>query len=389
MRLFGLALLLVLLAAAPPAQPSKYVVTWAMESAVYPANGSGHDFLAVFDISDGHFGHLAAMVPVPVRAQMAHHANYEMPPNHRLFANDFMAGRSYVFDLTDPLKPQVAAAFARAGPYTNPHSFGYLSNGHTLATYQFKGSGDHAAGALVELDAAGGVVRTSDAAAPSVDSFVRPYSVLALESIDRVVTTSADMMPSTISSHVVQIWRLSDLKLLKTVVLPAPAAFHGAAGEDAVEARTLGDDKTVLVVTAKCGLYRLNGLAGEHPSAEMVYDFGYRSCSGVPVVVGNYWLQPSLSGHCITSLDVSNPAHPVESGRLFLGNSAHPHWLAREPGSNRFLITGFGSLLTRITFATVDLHDGKLDISPESIDLDRAWPDGWHGPAIPHATLFD
>lgn len=50
----------------------------------------------------------------------------------------------------------------------------------------------------------------------------------------RVVTGSADMMGAQVS-HVAQVWRLSDLKLLKTLVLPAPPAYYVDPATDASE----------------------------------------------------------------------------------------------------------------------------------------------------------
>jgi len=390
LRYIALALLLLSIAPAPHAQ-TRYLVTWAMESNgdTNMGDGSGHDFLAVYDIGAAHFGALVAMLPVPTRAHMAHHANYVLPPNRMLFANDFMQGESYVFDLRDPRKPRIAASFKDAGAYAYPHSFAALSNGDMLAAYQQTGHGDTAAGALVELDRNGRMIRGSAAADPKADTFIRPYSVLVLEKIDRVVTTSADMMPSTSVSHVVQVWRLSDLKLLKSVVLPKPKTYNGVAAEDPDEARLLPDGQTVLVKTATCGLFRMNGLRGISPSATFVYDFGYRACPSVPLVIGHYWLQPSMSGHTITALDVSDSSHPFQAGYLNLGPTARPHWMARELGTNRFVITGVGSLLNKITFAEIDPRTGALRLDPRSITLNKAtWPDGWKGRAIPHATLF-
>lgn len=137
MRYIALALLLLAVIPAPPAQ-SRYLVAWAMESngTTNRGDGSGHDFLAVYDIGASHFGALVAMLPVPTRAHMAHHADYVLPPNRMLFANDFLQGESYVFDLRNPRKPRIAASFRDAGLYTYPHSFAALSNGDTLATYQ-------------------------------------------------------------------------------------------------------------------------------------------------------------------------------------------------------------------------------------------------------------
>ena len=142
-----------------------------------------------------------------------------------------------------------------AAGYTHPHSFAALSNGNVLATYQIKGNADEP-GALVELDDRGNVVKATSAAAPDIDENIRPYSVLAIESLDRVVTTSAPMPPlnTKAPTSVVQIWRLSDLTLLKTIPLSkAPFTTSGATYSD--DALLLDDGKTVLVKTATCGLF--------------------------------------------------------------------------------------------------------------------------------------
>jgi hypothetical protein len=279
------------------------------------------------------------------------------------------------------------ASFAGAGPYTHAHSFARLPDGHTLATYQFKGEPDVAAGALVEFDETGKVVRASDAADAAVEPFIRPYSLLALPKIDRVVTTSAPMLSTQQSSHVFQVWRLSDLKLLKTVLLPKPAHYADAVSKSASEARQLEDGKTVLIVTATCGLYRISDLTSASPRARFVYDFGYRSC-GVPTVVGHYWIQTAMSGHALVSLDVSDPSRPMEAGRLMLDADALPHWVSREPQGNRIVVTGFGSLATHAIFARVNRTNGTLVLDSRRIDFDRHWPDGWNGPAMPHGSLF-
>lgn len=388
-------LAMALAGAAPtPAVAKSYLYVWAMEThdpstAMPPASSMGHAFLAVFDVTRGaaHFGKLVAMLPVGGRAQMAHHTNYDLPSDGRLFASDYMSGDNYVFDVRDPAKPKLSTTFGSAGPYTHAHSFERLTNGHTLIAYQFKGDPDRQAGALVEVDAEGRVVRASDASDPAVDSFIRPYSVLALPKIDRVVTTSADMLPHDQKSHVIQVWRLSDLKLVKTVRLPEAPHYADAVSRSASEARLLDDGNTVLAVTGGCGLYRLEGLAGTNPAATFVYDFGDRMC-GVPVVVGHYWIQTTMSGHSLTSLDVSDPSSPKEAGRLVLKSDYLPHWVSREPGGTRIAITGFGLLATHLLFATVNSRTGALKLEPQQIDFDRRWPDGWVGPAMPHAAVF-
>lgn len=389
-----------LIAAAAPAS-SQYLFVWAMEAshprtadtAMTPADiaarrdrlGLGNDFLAVFDIGGGpSFGKLVAMLPVG-EAVMAHHTNYADPPNGVLYANDWFGNSSYVFDLRDPVHPRLARKFSSIGAFGYPHSFVYLSNGNTLATFQYSGGFNHAAGGLVEFDPQGRVVRTASAIVPGRPN-IRPYSLAVDEKLNRVVTGSADMMGAQ-PSHVAQVWRLSDLKLIKTLPLPPQPDWLYDTAADSSEPRLLADGKTVVVPTFNCGLFLVQNLAGDNPSLQHVYDFGYRTCE-VPVVVGNFLVEAMQSGHAIVSLDMHDPEHPREVSRILLPPDEYPHWLALEPGGNRLVITGYGALDTKVRFATIDRRIGKLTLESDVINFTRAWPDGWNGSAIPHGAVF-
>ena len=95
-----------------------------------------------------------------------------------------------------------------------------------------------------------------------------------------------------------------------------------------------------------------------------------------------------MSGHSLISVDVGDLSHVKEVGRLTLGDEELPHWISKEPGGNRIVITGFGALSTHVLFATIDPKSGALSVDPRRIDFDRQWPDGWNGPAMPHGSLF-
>lgn len=389
------------LSVAAASVPSHYLFVWAMQAkhpqavsmmmkpADIPAGrsklGLGKDFLAVFDIAPGPaFGKLVATLPVGDAVQ-AHHTNYAEPPDHILYANDWLANDTFVFDLHDPVHPRLLRKFGSIGDFGYPHSFAYLPNGNTLATFQYSGGFNHAAGGLVEFDPQGRVVRTASAVAAGHPN-IRPYSITVDAKLDRVVTSSADMMAAQVS-HVAQVWRLSDLKLLKTMPLPeAPDWIYDTAA-DASEPRLLADGETVVMPTFNGGLFLVRNLAGEDPSLQHVYDFGYRTCE-VPVVVGDYLVETMQSGHAIASVDMRDPEHPREVSRILLPPDEYPHWLAVEPGGDRLAITGYGALNTRVRFATIDRGTGKLTLDATTIDMTRAWPDGWQGSAIPHGVVF-
>ena len=386
-------------AAAPVA--SRYLFVWAMEakrpqastqeltSPDLPAwrskRGLGKDFLAVFDVQPGPaFGKLVTMLPAG-NAAMAHHTSYEEPPDDVLYANDWIANRTYVFDLRDPRHPRLERKFGGIGGYSYPHSFVHLSDGDTLATFQYSGGFNRAAGGLVELDPQGRIVRSASAAVPGHPN-VRPYSLAVAEKLGRVVTGSADMMGAQVS-HVAQVWRLPDLKLIATMPLPPQPDWYYDTAADSSEPRVLADGNTVVVPTFNCGLFLVRDLASAHPTLRHIYDFGYRTCE-VPVVVGDYMVETMQSGHALASLDLRDPEHPHEVSRILLPPDEYPHWVALEPGGDRLVITGYGALSTRVRFATIDRHTGGLTLQPAVIDLTRAWPDGWHGSAVPHGAVF-
>ncbi|MDE2148663.1 MAG: hypothetical protein KGJ55_02270 [Gammaproteobacteria bacterium] len=396
-----LVLTLPLIAEAAPGS-SHYLFVWAMEAqhphastlmldtpadlaARRTAFGLGNDFLAVFDVRPGPaFGKLVAMLPVGEAVQ-AHHTNYAEPSNDVLYANDWLGNSTYVFDLRDPLHPRLLRKFGSVGAFGYPHSFVYLANGNTLATFQYSGGFNHAAGGLVEFDPQGRVVRTVSAEVPGHPD-IRPYSLSVVANSDRVVTGSADMMAAQVS-HVVQVWRLSDLKLIKTMQLPPAPDWIYDTATDSSEPRVLADGKTVLVPTFNCGLFLVRNLASDKPTLQHVYDFGYRMCE-VPVVAGDFLVETMQSGHAIVSLDVHDPEHPHEVSRVLLPPDEYPHWLALEPDGDRLAITGYGALAAKVRFATIDRRTGKLTLEPDTINFTRAWPDGWKGSAMPHGAVF-
>jgi hypothetical protein len=380
---------------AEPRAGSRYLFAWAGD-----ADGRESDFLAVIDVDPRSptYASVVATLPVGATGSRPHHTEYAMPATGELWANGFAAGRTFRFDLRDPTSPRLAGSFGDAGPFGHPHSFARLPNGHILATFQRRvTSGPAVTGGLVEFDTAGRIVRQADAAVPAIDSGVRPYSLAVVPALDRVVTTATDMHLET-RSRAVQVWRLSDLTLLRTILLPP-----GPRGDEnalTAEPRVLADGRTVLVNTFTCGLYRLLGLAGDTPSAEWVYSRPWREppfCA-VPVVAGRFWLQPSGPDHAILSLDVSDPGRPREVGRLTLEPDEIPHWLALEPNGDRVVITGYRAIESRVLLARLDRSTGALHLDSTfttpgagrpGVEFGREqWPHGPTGRAIPHGAVF-
>jgi hypothetical protein len=379
----------------PHAATSRFLFVWAGD-----ADRRESDFLAVIDIDprSANYASVLATLPVGVAGTRPHHTEYEMPATGVLWANGFDAGQTFRFDLRDPTRPHLVGSVGDAGPFSHPHSYARLSNGNVLATFQRRAdTGQAETGGLVEFDADGRVVRYADAAVPTIDSGVRPYSLAVVPALDRVVTTATDMHLRA-RSRAVQVWRLSDLALLQTILLPPGP--RGDENSMTAEPRVLADGRTVLVNTFTCGLYQLHGLAGDTPSAEWVYSTPWREAPycAVPVVAGHFWLQTSGPEHAVLNVDISDPSRPREVGRLTLRPDEIPHWIALEPNGDRLVVTGYRELESRVLLATLDRRTGalRLDMTFKTpgaeqpgVDFGRErWPHGPTGRAIPHGAVF-
>jgi hypothetical protein len=373
---------------------STHLFVWAWD--VDHASG---DFLAVVDVDrrSATYGQVITTLPT-LAGRGAHHIEYEMSTS-QLFANSFGTGHTYVFDLSDPVHPRLFSEFGDAGPYTHPHSFARTLSGTVLATYQGLAADHGATGGLVELDDRGEMLRATSAADP-LDPDIRPYSLAVIPQLDRVVTTTADMHGERVGRSV-QVWRLSDLALLHTVLLPP-----GPRGDEHLhpaEPRLLGDGKSVMITTFRCGMYLLTGL-DSIPVATLVRAFPWSAVAGedtdcnVPVRSGRFLVQPVGTTGSLVVLDVSRPEAPVIVDELGFGIDARPHWLALEPGGRRIVMTGGGTLAGGVYLVDMDPETGKLRLASDlpatgsgipGIQFDRdEWPHGKSGPAFAHGAVF-
>jgi len=379
------------------AGPSPFLYVWAGADA-----DEESDFLAVIDAdpASARYGEIVASVPVGVSGG-AHHSEHVMPSGDSLFVNSFAAGASYVIDLSNPLEPRVASSFKAIGEYTYPHTFERLPNGNILATFQTKGEGNEVAGGLVELDRAGNLVRAADAADP-VDPEIRPYSVTPIPRSNLAVSTTSDMWGKA-SGTSFQVWRLSDLSLLTTVVLPRGEL--GYEHRDPAEVRLLPDSVTAMMTTFTCALYRLRDLDSDQPRAELVNvlpwaDYETDEC-GVPATRGRFWLQTYAhsDGSSLISFDISDPSHPVVLDELAWDQAWWPHWISIEPGGNRVVLTsGKGATQYKVLVVNLDPETGALEFDMSFRDRGSeepgvsfartSWPHGEAGAAKPHGAVF-
>ena len=154
-----------------------------------------------------------------------------MPEGGFLLANAFESGRTMLFDLRQPQHPSLITSFGDLDGYMHPHTYVRLPNGHVLATFQYHGGHGPKSdgGGLVEFDDDGHFIHSSSAMdAAAKGELIRPYSLVVVPAFDRIVSTNMAMHEKDGDSRTVQVWRLSDLKLLRTSGVAGGAARIGA-----------------------------------------------------------------------------------------------------------------------------------------------------------------
>ena len=203
-------------------------------------------------------------------------------------------------------------------------------------------------------------------------------------------------MNNEVVADVIQVWRLSDLKLLHTIEL---AKVSGdSAQRYPFEARTL-DDGSVMMNSYTCGFYHLTNLAGTPKVTRVMTmkepdNFG---CS-VPLIAGKFWIMPIAYSHRFATLDISDPDHPKEIASFATETTFHPHWISADPRSDRVVFTEQGDGPPMIYVAHLDRVTGRLRWDEKFHDAGSArpgvsyrrvtWPNGVKGMAMPHGALF-
>jgi hypothetical protein len=371
-----------------------YLFAWTGD-----ADKKSLDFLAVIDADPTSpiYGKLITTLVTDQPTMRVHHTEYVMPASGMLFANDHDAGRTFIFDVRDALHPKVVTSFTDMDGYMHPHSYLRLPNGHVLATFQHKHPGNSEdqmgqSGGLVEVDDHGKVIRSASSADSAFpDALLTPYSLVVIPDIDRVVSTNSSMHNEYMFSGVTyQIWRLSDLKLLKTQNLDVGANHYGHVSP---EEPRLGADGAVYVQTLGCGIERITDIATDEPKSKLVWTFPGSFC-GVPTIVGHFLIQSVPAMHGLIVLDISNGAKPVEVSRLQLSDKFFSHWTSWDEKARRLAVTGSEN---RLYLLKLDEATGALAIDTAFHDANgkpgfdfanREWPQGWKGSGVPHGVVF-
>ena len=383
----------------PPAAPAKYLFAWAYD---LDERAGDSNFVAVIDVDPASrdYGRVVTTAPSSAAGGMPHHTEMLMPPGGLpLFANTFHADRSFLLDLREPSRPRIAGEVDRVPGYRMPHSFFRLPDGSVLATLQFgdgKTPGDPGGLALFTPD--GRFLRSGssrDATFPG--AAIRTYSLDVSYATDRVLTTSSPMEAVRVAD-VIQVWRLSDLTLLKTIAIPEVST--DSAWRYPFEIRFLPGGREAFLNTYYCGFYLVSGLDGDAPRIERVLALEhprYLEC-GVPTLVGRFWIMPVSAAREVLVFDLTDPRHPRQVAALAPDSLFAPHWSAPDPGSDRIVVQSEAPRDPRVLLARFDSATGALaldetfrdpDTGRLGVSFDRpSWPHGATGPAAPHGVVF-
>lgn len=397
-------------AAAAPAAPAKYLYVFA-GFGDHSHGLAGHaadstvpgDFLAVIDVdsSSPRYAQIVAHMTTGASAGMPHHTEMIMPDGGYPFvANAYMANRSYLIDVSSPTAPTVAGRVDSVSGYELAHSFARLPNGDVIGTLQYSTTGEAGRpGAIARFARDGKLLKVGSAADPAFPGGnMRTYSLDVSPVADRVLTTSVAMDPAeTNSADVIQLWRLSDLSLLRT--LPLPPTTTDSTSRYPFEVRFLPDGRSALLNTNYCGFYLASGLDTDTPALESVLALSHPrhvGC-GVPLLIGRWWIMPIASTFEFVVYDVSNPRTPRRVGALHADSSFVPHWISRDPGSDRLVFTAEGPE-PAVRLARFDTTSGALRWDerfreraggPLGVSFNREdWPGGVQGRTAPHGAIF-
>jgi hypothetical protein len=400
---------------AQPGEESPYLLLFAGDQDMAES-----DFLAVIDLrpDSPDFGRAIATTLIGMKASIPHHMEYSTPPaGEYIFMNAHHHEKSFLVDVSDPHAPRVAKTFDPPSPLRYPHDYsrtptgtrlvGFLrSEGPSPDTADTMSPGNH--GGIAEYTTDGEFMRAVSAATTASSEPVRPYAFALLPEIDRLVVTSAPMMESS-WADVVQIYRYSDFELLQTIDLPPGRLTDGRTVEGSQRAgfgpRVLADG-SVFFNAYGCAFYRLTDIAGNEARLEAVFALEtpepsqpdhIRGSCGIPVVFGTYWLQPVGQLHAVVVLDIADPGRPREVFRLHTPETFNPHWLARDPRSNRLVLGAELGGEEGFYLLRFDEQAGRLLFDPALKQEDQvgylslneqSWPHGPSGPAWGHAALF-
>jgi hypothetical protein len=424
----GFALAGSLTSPTPRASKKQYLLVWTGDE-----DRRASDFLAVVDATpdSAAYGKVLHTIPVGSTGNEPHHVPTEFFPGGRIIANGFLTSREFTFDVSDPVKGRLIHVDEPDGSRTLAygHSFYERPDGTIVSTYQITARTGTPPGGLVLFDHDGKFMREVSASDPQSPCVTLPYGITGKADIDRLVTGTYSMVPykddPLPKENCLQIWRMSDLKLLQTVMLPksdrGKTVFAYTDGNAMTwEPRFLHGkgNQSVIDTTLQGTLFLCQGVGSKTPKCHLLYDLG-DTIAGVPVITkdNHYYVIPLVFQRRIVVLDISDLSRPKEIDSIGFGfDPSNPkrlrsdigHFIAINKDETRIAFSAYlfdlpqmemaaGS--SRVYMFKFDPRTGHIsydlafrDENDRSVGLDfgerQTWPHGKTGPARPHGMMF-
>ncbi|MGB7373067.1 hypothetical protein [Pontixanthobacter sp.] len=389
------------------------------------------DFVTVLDVDPNSpaRGQPLGSVRIGHKASMVHHMEYTAPPKGEpIFMNGHHHELSLIVDIADPANPKIATSFTPPAPLRFPHDYARTTSGTRLVGFlrsegdspnpdEATSPGNH--GGIAEYTMQGELIRTASAAAAGYTKAIRPYAFAQLPQIDRITVTSAPMM-ETSWADVIQIYRYSDFKLLHTLDLKVGVDYQGNRVEG-INGAGFGQhvlaDGSIFLNSYGCNFYHLTGIDTQAPQLDLVFSVEtdppsdpaqIRGACGIPLLIGQYWIQPIGKKKQLVVLDISDPKSPTEVFRFDTPEGFAPHWMGKDPAGNRLIMGAELGGEQGFYMLRFDTRSGRIEFDPDFADyrsdslfnifrakstgyisLDREdWPHGATGAAWGHAAVF-
>lgn len=410
-----------------------YLVVWAGD-----ADRKDSDFLAIIDANweSRNYGKVLRTIPVKSTGNEPHGINTELRFDRRVFTTGLLTGRTFVFDLRDPLKGGLVHVDS-PGPtrtLTAPASVVTIPGGKAVVMCAdqagYRGEPREVLGApggLTVLANDGRFQRELSGAGPGTRNVVvAPTGGAVRQSMNALVTTNrghglaatttGDVMPGI----TVQLWTVPELALKKTITLDA-----GPRGEEnlgPMTPRFLRQRPFCYVNTHEGGaLYASDSLGIPDPLFRLVYDFGPGAlASGAAITPDDRWYVTALTGaNKVVVLDLTDPFHPKPASSVRFdkvpAGTAEGATESREGGPAGLAMSLDGRRVAvadylidvpaytqdgdrRVYMLRLDRPSGKIRFDASFVDEEtkevgvdfnrEEWPHGKTGPARPHGLLF-
>ena len=412
-----------------PVANEPYLLVWAGD-----ADRRHADFLALIDTDPDSrsYGSVVKTFPMRTRGNEPRSVALALTDQQRLFASGVLGNRVFVVDVSKPLTPRLEhvdeAGTARR--LWAPHEIAPLPDGRVVVACsdpaRYRGEPREllsSPGGLLLLADDGTLVREISARDPAAPSMIiAPYGAAASAEHGRLVTTNnahgytATNRGERMPGISVQVWRLSDLKLVRTAVLDA-----GPRGEENLGPlfpRFLRRRPFVLINTDVGGaLYASDSLATAEPTFRLAYDFGAGSLpGGAAITPDDRWYVTALGGkNRVVALDLTDPWRPTPASAVRLdrdplaagrARTGGPHALAMSANGSRVAVSDYTIdvpgyardgdrrvYLLRLDTATGGLRidDAFRDETTKAVGVDfnrTRWPHGETGAARPAGLVF-